>query len=210
MFSVSRSICGQPSTVSTCPPPILISQHGCPNPLAVPIWLVLASARLARRPAPARGTEKNRMLSASHTIRKLCVGMLLVFPSIAGATPASPPQEEHRLPRQASPTTAAVQGIVRDAGAQGIVGAIATMTSGAGGAARTITANANGVFRFLDLPPGSYSLRIKGDGYENLVRADLRLNAGDIVTLELTLTPISASAAFASRLPRMPELGPPS
>ena len=136
--------------------------------------------------------------------------MLLVFPSIAGATPASPPQEEHRLPRQASPTTAAVQGIVRDAGAQGIVGATATLTSGAGGPARTITADADGVFRFLDLPPGSYSLRIKGDGYENLVRADLRLNAGDIVTLELTLTPISASAAFASRLPRMPELGPPS
>lgn len=144
-----------------------------------------------------------------------------MFPVVGRAAPpapsqqtAAPPnlssQQARRLPRQSFPTTAAVQGVVRGAAALGIVGATATLTSEASGAARTISANGNGVFRFLDLPPGAYSLWIEGEGYENLVRADLLLNAGDVVTLELTLTPTSAPPAFASRLPRLPELGPPS
>jgi hypothetical protein len=37
----------------------------------------------------------------------------------------------------------------------------------------------------------------------------MRFDAGDIVTVELTLSPLPISAAATSRLPRMPELGPP-
>jgi len=167
------------------------------------------------------GNARFWMHKASRTIRKLCAGTILVLaltgitsaavPSQQGATaPALLRQEERRLPRQPFPTTATVQGIVHGADAAGIVGAAATLTSEATGAARTIIANADGVFRFLDLPPGAYSLRIEGEGYENLLRADLQLSAGDIVTLELALTPTSAPAAFSSRLPRMAGLGPPS
>ena len=43
-----------------------------------------------------------------------------------------------------------------------------------------------------------------------MTRDDLRLDAGDVVTIELTLAPSSLAAAPASRLPRMPELGPPA
>jgi hypothetical protein len=43
-----------------------------------------------------------------------------------------------------------------------------------------------------------------------MTRDDLFLNAGDVVTIELTLAPSTIAAAPASRLPRLVELGPPA
>ena len=57
---------------------------------------------------------------------------------------------------------------------------------------------------------GNYLLLVQSDGFETLTRDDVRLDAGDVVTVELTLAPSAISAAPASRLPRMPELGPPA
>jgi hypothetical protein len=127
----------------------------------------------------------------------------------ATSAPAFPPQDEQRLPRQTSRKTAAVQGIIRDASRRAIVGATVTLTNRITGAARTISADADGVFRLLDLTPGSYSLVVQSNGFDNLTHEDLRLNAGDVVTIELTLTLSKVAATPASRLPRMPELGPP-
>ena len=84
------------------------------------------------------------------------------------------------------------------------------LTNRATGLTRTVSADADGVFRVRDLVPGSYLLLVQGDGFENFTRDGLQLNAGDVVTLELTLAPSTTEAALASRLPRMPELGPPS
>jgi hypothetical protein len=83
------------------------------------------------------------------------------------------------------------------------------LTNRVTGAMRTISADADGVFRFTDLAPGNYLLLAQGDGFEKVTRDDLRLDAGDVVTIELTLAPSSLAAAPRSRLPRMPELGPP-
>ncbi len=133
----------------------------------------------------------------------------------AGASPAFPPpafpaQDEQRIPRQVAPKSAALQGIIRDSTARGIVGAMIALTNRATGATRTISANADGVFRFTDLGTGSYLLLVRSDGFENLTRDDLLLNAGDVVTIELTLVPSPTVAVPASRLPRMAELGPPA
>jgi hypothetical protein len=43
-----------------------------------------------------------------------------------------------------------------------------------------------------------------------MTRDGLHVDAGDVVTVELTLAPSPATPAAASRLPRLPELGPPS
>ena len=130
--------------------------------------------------------------------------------STGSPLPAFPPQDEQRIPRQAPRKTAALQGIVRDAATRGIVGALIALTNRATGMTRTITTNADGVFRWTDLAPGTYLLLVQSDGFESLTRDDLRLDAGDVVTVELTLAPSPISAAPASRLPRMPELGPPA
>jgi hypothetical protein len=123
---------------------------------------------------------------------------------------AFPQQDEQRIPRQPVRKTAALQGIVRDAAARGIPGAMIAITNRATGLTRTVSTNADGVFRWPDLPPGIYLLLVQSDGFENLTRDNLNLDSGDVVTLELTLSPSAISAAPASRLPRMPELGPPA
>jgi hypothetical protein len=163
------------------------------------------------------------MRRASPSTFKFWTGVLLLSivagPSVGARTPyqgagipapAFPPREEQRLPRQSPRNTAAVQGIVRDISARGVVGASVTLTDRATGGSRTAIADADGVFRFLDVPPGSYSLRVENPGFEPLTREDLRLVAGDVVIVELTLLPSARAATPASRLPRFPELGPPT
>src|SRR6266852_2501536 len=122
--------------------------------------------------------------------------------------PAAPAQDEQRIPRQESRKTAALQGIIRDSTSRGVVGARIALTNRATGVTRAIPADSDGVFRLLDLAPGSYLLLVQSAGFENLTRDDVRLNAGDVVTIEVTLASSSTAAAPASRLPRMPELGP--
>ena len=119
-----------------------------------------------------------------------------------------PPQDEQRIPRQGARKTAALQGVVSDPASRGIGGALIALTDRATGRTRTVSTNADGVFRLPDLAPGNYLLLVASDGFEKMSREDLRLDAGDVVTVELSLAPSAGSATSASRLPRMPELGP--
>jgi carboxypeptidase family protein len=105
---------------------------------------------------------------------------------------------------------AALEGIVQDSAARGIVGAVIALTNRATGLTRTLSTDADGVFRWTDLAPGTYLLLVQSGGFKSLTRDDMKLDAGDVVTLELTLSPSAMSGAPASRLPRMPELGPPA
>ena len=107
--------------------------------------------------------------------------------------------------------TAALQGVVRDAAGRGVIGAVAALTNRATGFTRTLSADADGVFRWTDLAPGIFLLLVQANGYESVTRDDLRLDAGEVTSLDLMLTPSAATAASpASRLPRMPELGAPA
>ena len=103
-----------------------------------------------------------------------------------------------------------MQGTVGDSTSRGVVGAVIDLTNRATGVTLTVSANADGVFRFPELAPGTYLLLVQTDGFENMTRDDIHLNAGDVVTVELTLAPSATAAARASRLPRRPELGPPA
>jgi hypothetical protein len=132
------------------------------------------------------------------------------FPLPAFPSPSNSEQDEQRIPRQIPGKTAALQGIVRDVAARGIVGALVALTNRATGMTRTLMTNADGVFRWTDLAPGTYLLLVQCDGFESLTRDDVRLDRGNSVTIELTLSPSAISATPVSRLPRMPELGPPA
>jgi len=122
---------------------------------------------------------------------------------------AFPPQgfssaHEQRIPRQSLPKTAALQGIIRDASGGGIPGALISLTHRATGVTLTISTDADGVFRLTDLAPGFYLLLVQSEGFEKMARDDIHLEAGDLVTIELTLAHSTLSVAPASRLPRLP------
>jgi hypothetical protein len=164
----------------------------------------------ARRPRSLRSAGPSYVLASARIPSRHFAAASADFPLPAFPAPSNSEQDEQRIPRQIPGKTAALQGIVRDAAARGIVGALVALTNRATGMTRTLLTNADGVFRWTDLAPGTYLLLVQSDGFESLTRDDVRLDRGDVVTVELTLSPSAISATPVSRLPRMPELGPPA
>jgi hypothetical protein len=119
-------------------------------------------------------------------------------------------QNEWRLPRQSPRKTAALQGAVTDSIGRGIIGAVVALTNRSTGLTRTVSTDADGVFRWTDLAAGNYVLLVQNDGFDSVTRDNVTLDAGDVVTLELTLAASTISTTITSRLPRMPELGAPA
>ncbi|HLK06065.1 MAG TPA: carboxypeptidase-like regulatory domain-containing protein [Candidatus Acidoferrum sp.] len=121
------------------------------------------------------------------------------------------PAQSLRIPRQQAQTTAALDGIIRDAGFSNITipvpGAILALRNLQTGQSFSGTATGEGVFRIFPIPPGHYELRVTAPDYGPFVLADLSLDPNEVVTLEISLVTTVALDA-RSRLPRQPELGP--
>jgi Carboxypeptidase regulatory-like domain len=165
-------------------------------------------------------------LRASFAASATCaLAWAVAFPTVsycqqpAGtAAPSSTSQElrqegpARRIPRQLAQTMAALDGTVRertgDANARPVAGAQIELTSMQTGQTSSVLASGDGVFRFLPLAPGAYGILVQADNYEPLTIPSLQLNANEVVTLEISLAPIGTTQA-RSRLPRLPELGPP-
>ena len=146
------------------------------------------SRRIARRSRSRRLSRPSYVLASARIPTRRFAAVSTGFP-----LPAFPPQGEQRIPRQIPNRTAVLQGIVRDGAARGIVGALIALTNRATGMTRTLTTNADGVFRWTDLAPGTYLLLVQSEGFESLTRDDVRLDASDVVTVELTLSPSAIS-----------------
>jgi hypothetical protein len=116
-----------------------------------------------------------------------------------------------RIPRQQAQTTAALDGVVRDAGFSNIIlpvpAAVLTLRNLQTGQLFSATTSGEGVFRLFPLPPGQYQLRVEAKDYAPFVLSDLTLQPNEVVTLEISLVTVAAMEA-RSRLPRLPELGP--
>lgn len=151
---------------------------------------------------------------------------LIFSPTALAASPAQLPTttqtqgaakqtREHgptlRIPRQKAQSTAALDGVVRDASSPNsllpVPGAMLTLRDLQSGGSFTATSSAEGVFRIFPLPPGKYELRVEAQNYAPFVLSELALEANEIVTLEIALLTAAAIEA-RSRLPRLPELGP--
>jgi hypothetical protein len=153
-----------------------------------------------------------------------CIACLALVPGAAANfsyQSASPAQDSARhsseqgplprIPRQQSQTTAALDGIVRDAGSAGarlpVAAAVVTLRNAQSGQTFSVTTSAEGVFRAFPLPPGQYQLRVEAKDCAPFVLPDLALQPNEVVTLEISLVAVAAMEA-RSRLPRLPELGP--
>jgi hypothetical protein len=116
-----------------------------------------------------------------------------------------------RIPRQQAQTTAALDGLVRDATNPSTIlpvpAATLTLRNIQSGQLFSAATSGEGVFRLFPLPPGHYQLRVEARDYAPFVLSDLALQPNEVITLEISLVP-GATAEARSRLPRLPELGP--
>jgi len=117
-----------------------------------------------------------------------------------------------RLPRQQAEQSAAFDGTVRSGAPQGgqipVAGAKLYLQEFSSHTVTEMAANGEGVFRVFPMAPGEYSLLVESDGYAPFAMKQVTLHANEVLTLEITLL-VNSTAEIRSRLPRLPELGPP-
>jgi hypothetical protein len=97
---------------------------------------------------------------------------------------------QQRLPGQAAPKNAALQGVVRDENGRPVIGARILLQSVATNQQSAKISDAQGVFRFLDVAPGAYEVTITAEGFEEFRNLAIQLKAGDDFVLEAA--PVSA------------------
>ncbi len=137
------------------------------------------------------------------TAPSLCVLTALALGSGCVATATAQVQ---RLPRQAAPATAAIQGIARTEQGLGLGGVTVVLQNLANGRSLSATTTGDGVFRFLDLAPGRYQVKATRDGFEPFARGEIELTAGGVLPLEFMMREFPATPGERG-LPRPPELG---
>ncbi len=133
---------------------------------------------------------------------------LLPFTLLLGANIANAGQAQ-RIPRQTSPGTAAVQGIVSTEQGLGLGGvAIVLQNLANGRSLPTKTSAGDGSFRFVNLSPGRYQVKASRDGYTSFAQGDINLDAGEVFPLQFVLKAVPSGSEGLREIPRLPDLGP--
>jgi hypothetical protein len=83
---------------------------------------------------------------------------------------------------------AEISGIVKDPSGAVVAGATATAINQDSGVTRSTTADTDGRYRFIALPPGRYSLKVEAPGFKTDSATDLVLTLGTHVDRNVTLT----------------------
>ncbi|MGD0940248.1 MAG: TonB-dependent receptor [Terracidiphilus sp.] len=87
---------------------------------------------------------------------------------------------------------AKLEGTITDAQGKGLVKALVTAKNNATGAEKTTHSDPNGYYVIDELPAGTYTVEAYSDGFANLSRSDIVLNAGQtqFVTLSLKISSV--------------------
>jgi hypothetical protein len=111
---------------------------------------------------------------------------------------------EQRLPTQAPAKKAAVQGLVRDAGGKPIIAARVVLRNTSSQQDIERNTDAQGLFRFIDVPPGTYQLKAHATGYQDLPALEIELKAGDNLVRELSLVASPSNGQPSAQIPELP------
>jgi hypothetical protein len=91
-----------------------------------------------------------------------------------------------RIPQQRPISTAALQGIVLDAEERPLAGVMVRLVGGT--SPPSAQTAADGIFRLVNLQPGTYDLFFsKGDGGQAYLRSNVRLLAGEVLSVKIHL-----------------------
>jgi hypothetical protein len=111
---------------------------------------------------------------------------------------------QQRLPGQSAPKNAALEGIVRQENGRPVIGARILLRGIATNQQSVKISDAQGVFRFLDLPPGAYEVTITAEGFEQFRNPTIQLKAGDDFVLEAALVPAPSTNSAPPPFPQIP------
>jgi len=85
-------------------------------------------------------------------------------------------------------TTGGLQGTVKDPSGAVVPRAKVIVTGTSLVGSKELVTDSSGYYRFSNLPPGSYTLTVKADGFDTLKHGGLLLEVGHLPTINLTLT----------------------
>jgi len=92
------------------------------------------------------------------------------------------------IPASAQETTGGLQGTVKDPSGAMVSRAKVVVTGTALVGSKLVETDASGYYRFANLPPGTYTLTVKAEGFDTLKRAGLVLGVGRLPTVDLQLS----------------------
>jgi hypothetical protein len=129
------------------------------------------------------------------------IAVVLLLAADAGAA------NGQRIPGQ-SPRPSSIQGVVNDPDGRPVPGAQVELRQRAAsgrpvafGGTRQTTTSGDGVFRFLDVAGGDYTIVITHPQYQPFTSDVLRVGASELVTTRLTVRPIAAAPAVPPPAP---------
>ena len=93
------------------------------------------------------------------------------------------------LPLFSQGSQGAIQGSVFDQTGGALAGAAVTITDVARGVTRNLTADSAGAYNATSLTPGLYTVRAEAKGFQNVEHANVQVEVGQTVRVDLTLTP---------------------
>ncbi|HEX4022673.1 MAG TPA: TonB-dependent receptor [Acidobacteriaceae bacterium] len=91
-------------------------------------------------------------------------------------------------------STASLNGTVKDSDGAVIPGATITLTNGNTGVVQTKVSSGAGVYSFVNVPPGNYTLQATRDGFKTVLQPEFRLQVNQASTINFTLQVGSATS----------------
>jgi Carboxypeptidase regulatory-like domain len=87
------------------------------------------------------------------------------------------------IPASADELYASIRGFVTDQSGAVMPGAKVVATNGATGVSKMVTSNTDGIYVFLQLPVGDYSVKIEKPGFKSLAAAGIHLDVNQVYAL---------------------------
>lgn len=106
----------------------------------------------------------------------------------------------------AQETTGGLQGVVKDPSGAVIPGATVTVTSPTMVGSKVVVSDNAGYYRFANLPPGTFKITVKAQGFDALERAGLIIEAGHLPSVDLTLKLGSVNTVVAVNALEAPQI----